>query len=149
MLVLGASSLKRGAELGTTLTYDSVIRFPDDAGMIFDYSWGKTVRSGSIHVFGIMRNHVDPDMCAVGCVDAYVYGALALGISLSGPGAFLFRPWRQGTPNKPLHPSQLNYDFRSWLVHCGLFQGETLHGVRTGAAIELALKGNSLRAVMD
>ena len=149
MLVLDASSLKRGAELGTTLT-DSVIRFPDDTGMIFNYTWGKTLRSGSTHVFGIMRNPGDPDMCAVGCVDAYVFGALALGVSLSGPGAFLFRPWRHGTaPNKPLHPSQLNCDFRSWLVHCGLFQGETLHGVRTGAAIELALKGSSLRAVMD
>ena len=59
-------------------------------------------------------------------------------------------PWRNGTaPNTPLAPTQLAYDFRVMLVRCGLFQGETLHGVRTGAAIELALKGGSLRSVMD
>lgn len=149
MLVLDACCLKRGTELGTTLT-DSVIRFPDDSGMIFNYTWGKTLRSGSTHVFGVMRNPDDLDLCAVACVDAYVQGALGMGIDLSGPGAFLFRPWRDGhVPNRPLLAAQLNSDFRSWLVRCGIYKGETLHGVRTGAAIEMALKGNSLRAVMD
>ena len=56
MLVLDASSPKGGAELDITLT-DSVIRFPDDIGLIFNYSWGKILRSESAHVFRVMRNH--------------------------------------------------------------------------------------------
>jgi hypothetical protein len=126
------------------------MRFPDDSGMMFNYKWGKTLRNGSSHVFGVMRNPTDADLCAVACVDDYVRGAEALGVSLTGPGSFLFRPWRGGAaPNFPLDPAQLNIDFRRWLVRCGIFEGENLHGVRTGAAIELALKGGSLRAVMD
>jgi len=149
MLVLDACSLKRGAELGMTLT-DSVIRFPDDSGMIFNYRWGKTLRSGSSHVFGIRRNEDDPDLCAVSCIDAYVRGAHAMGICLRGPGQYLFRPWRHGgAQNSPLAPTQLGYDLRLMLVRCGIFEGETLHGVRTGAAIEMAIKGDSLRSIMD
>ena len=149
MLVLDLCSLKRGAELGTTLT-DSVIRFPDGSGMIFNYTWGKTLRNGSSHVFGVMANPGDADLCPVRCLDEYVRGARSMGILVHGPSQFLFRPWRHGSaPNIPLEPRQLNADFRLMLVRCGIFEGDTLHGVRTGAAIELALKGDSLRSIMD
>jgi hypothetical protein len=149
MLVLDAHSLKRGAELGTTLT-NGIVRFPDDSGLLFNYTWGKTLRSGSSHIFGVARKPNDPDMCPVACIDAYVAGAAALGFLLAGPGSFLFRPWRHGAaPDVPLAPEQLASDLRLWMVRCGIFEGETFHGLRTGGAIELALTGESLRSVMD
>ena len=148
MLVLDACSLKRGAELGTTLT-DSVVRFPDDSGLIFNYVWGKTLRSGSSHVFGVLRKPLDLDLCPVSCLDDYVNAADSLGIDLRGPASFLFRPWRNGAPNEPLVSAQLAVDLRYWLVRCDIYDNDTLHGVRTGGAIEQALRGERLRSVMD
>jgi hypothetical protein len=154
MLLLDAHSLKRGAELGQTMVR-SVLRMPDDSGMLFNYVWGKTLRSGSAHVFGVLRLSSDSEvMCPIVALDAYVQGACALGVPLAGAGArgYLFRPWRDSTSpcgDTPLSATQLTSDLRFWLIRCGINEGETMHGLRSGGAIEAALRGNSLSQVMD
>ena len=154
MLLLDAHSLKRGSELGQTLV-QSVLRMPDDSGMLFNYVWGKTLRSGSAHVFGVLRLQSDAEvMCPIVALDAYVRGAEELGVSLSGPDArgYLFRPWRgPGAPvgDTPLSASQLGSDLSYWLSRCNINNGETMHGLRSGGAIEAAIRGSSLSQVMD
>lgn len=149
-LILAHASLKRGGELGQTMS-SSVLRLPDNSGMLFNFVWGKTLRSGGKHVFGVLRNKEDAIMCPVSAVEAYVREARDMGVDLAGHGRYLFPPWRQnggGVQNVPLSSSQLNTDLRYWLTRCGVYAGETIHGFRSGGAIELSLSGRELSEVM-
>ena len=154
MLLLDAHSLKRGSELGQTLV-QSVLRMPDDSGMLFNYVWGKTLRTGSAHVFGVLRLHHDAEaMCPIVALDAYVKGAEELGVVLSGELArgYLFRPWRGPEApggDTPLSAAQLASNLSFWLSRCGIHDGETVHGLRSGGALEAAIRGSTLSQVMD
>jgi hypothetical protein len=64
-------SLQRGKQLGETRT-QSIMRFPDDQGLLFNYVFGKTLRNGTKHVFGILRSE-DTVMCPVTAVDEYFF----------------------------------------------------------------------------
>jgi len=90
MLLVAMVSLQRGKQLGETRT-ESIMRFPDDRGLLFNYVFGKTLRSGTKHVFGILRSE-DAVMCPVTAVDEYVHGAADLGVSLGGHGRYLSFP---------------------------------------------------------
>ena len=39
-------------------------------------------------------------------------------------------------------------DLQLWLKRCGVFNGETMHGLRSGGSIELSLSGAELGEVM-
>jgi hypothetical protein len=148
MLLLGLRSLKRGSELGLIHT-DTVLHLPDRSGLLFNCWWGKTIRDGSVHVFGVRRS-ADPATCPVHAVTTYVTGALAMGIVLRGPGRFLFPPWVGAGVHDvaPLAAAQLNTDLRFWLDRCQINGGETVHGLRSGGAVQMLLKGASLQEVM-
>ena len=154
ILAVALRSLKRGAELMSTRTAD-IISFPQCDGLIFNYTFGKTLRDGSSHMFGIRRDDVRPDLCAVAHLRAYVDGARALGIDLArpGPGALLFRPWLSSAEATeasadPFSVSDLTPMLRSWLRFLGIDGGETFHGLRSGGAIEMALTGAPLLEIM-
>ena len=126
------------------------MRFPDDRGLLFNYVFGKTLRSGTKHVFGILRSE-DEVMCPVTAMDEYVRGAADLGVRLGGHGRYLFPPCRDGRvcAGGPLKSAQLNDDLRYWLTRCQIFDGETVHGMRSGGSIEKSLSGESLHSVMQ
>jgi hypothetical protein len=42
----------------------------------------------------------------------------------------------------------LNDDLKYWLTRCQIFDGETVHGMRSGGSIEKSLSGESLHGVM-
>jgi hypothetical protein len=72
------------------------MRFPDDRGLLFvNYVYGKTLRNGTKHVFGVLRSE-DAVMCPVTAMDDYVQGAARLGVQLGGHGRYLFPPCRDG-----------------------------------------------------
>jgi hypothetical protein len=125
------------------------MRFPDDRGLLFNYVFGKTLRSGTKHVFGVLRSE-DAVMCPVTAMDEYVHGAADLGVRLGGHGRYLFPPCRDGQVCAgPLKSAQLNDDLRYWLTRCQIFDGETVHGMRSGGSIEKSLSGESLHSVMQ
>ena len=149
MLLLAQVSLKWGKELGQTKT-STILRLPDGGGLLLNYVWGKNLREGSKHVFGVLRK-TDVVLCPVAALEDYVTGAKAMSIDLSGHGKFLFPPWRglaEGGINVPLSSKQLTTDLQFWLRRCGVFTGETAHGLRTGSSIELSLSGKGLADVM-
>lgn len=155
IFALALRSLKRGAEL-MRLPTARIIAFPDGNGLVFNFTWGKTLRNGATHAFGIRRDTARPDTCAVAHVIAYVQGALALGVDLAlpGPRAPLFRPWlgsAEATVASTTHLAvrDLNISLRAWLERVGLFDGETFQGFRSGGAIEMALVGEPLAAIME
>jgi len=117
--------------------------------VIFFYVYGKTLRSGTKHVFGVLRSE-DVVMCPVTALDEYVYGAAKLGVHLAGHGRYLFPPCRDGRVCVgPLKSAQLNADLQYWLTRCRIFEGETMHGIRSGGSIEKSLSGESLHSVMQ
>ena len=63
MLVLNAHSLNRGAELGTTLTY-GVVRFPDNSGLLFNYTWGDLCDQATLESSAFRASHTTPT-CAL------------------------------------------------------------------------------------
>ena len=89
-------------------------------------------------------------MCPVTAIDEYVHGAAKLGVRLGGHGHYLFPPCRDGRVCAgPLKSAQLNDDLRYWLTRCQIFDGETVHGMRSGGSIEKPLCGESLRRGMQ
>ena len=83
-------------------------------------------------------------------MDEYVRGAAKLGVRLEGHGRYLFPPCRDGKVCAgPLKSAQLNDDLKYWLTRCQIFDGETVHGMRSGGSIEKSLSGESLHEVEE
>jgi len=140
MLLLAMVSLRRGKQLGEKRS-ESIMRFPDDRGLLFNYVFGKTLRNGTKHVFGVLRSE-DAVLCPVTAVDEYVQGAARLGVKLGGQGRYLFPPCRDGRVSAgPLKSAQLNENLKYWLTRCHTFRGETMNGMRSGGSIEKSLSG--------
>ena len=70
MLLVAMVSLQRGKQLGETRS-ESIMHFPDDRGLLFNYVYGKTLRNGTKHVFGVLRSE-DVVMCPVTAMDEYI-----------------------------------------------------------------------------
>ncbi|KAK3243404.1 hypothetical protein CYMTET_46939 [Cymbomonas tetramitiformis] len=51
--------------------YSLAPRFPDDSGFLFNYVWGKTLRSGDEHIFGIKRL-ADKPKCPISALEDYL-----------------------------------------------------------------------------
>ena len=137
----------RGSDLGNVKTPE-ILRFPSDDGFLFNHIWGKTLRDGSSNIFGI-RRHPNPAICPVTAIETYVAICDELAIDLSK--GYLFRPT---TPHgdvvdKPLSSSTAQQRLKVYLKEAHLDEGETLHSLRSGCAITLALSGAQLADVMS
>ena len=145
LILMDLYALKRPTELGATRV-EGIIRFPDNSGFLFNYQWGKTLRAGDAHVFGIRRLQ-DKSKCPISALEDYLKVMKLLKLTLSE--GFLFRPVRSGiVENRPLTRKQMNSDLKFWLEKAGLFQGETFFSIRTAGAIQLFLEGSDLKSVM-
>jgi hypothetical protein len=146
-LALDLQAWKRGADSGLTLT-DSILWFPDRSGWLFGYTWGKTLRIGDPHIFGL-RFHPNQIVCPLRLVSEYISFCQSVEIIVQGNGGFLFRPVRYGVVlNNPVSADTLNRNLQAYPRAAGLFEGETLHGFRAGGAITAALRGDTLQAIM-
>jgi hypothetical protein len=106
-LLVAMVSRRRGKQLGETKS-ESIMRFPDNRSLPFTYVYGKTLRSGTKHVLGVLRSE-DVVMCPVTAMDEYVHGATKLGVHLAGHGRYMFPPCRDGRVcTGPLKSAQLN-----------------------------------------
>ncbi|KAK3247633.1 hypothetical protein CYMTET_42876 [Cymbomonas tetramitiformis] len=145
LILMDLYALKRPTELGATRV-EGIIRFPDNSGFLFNYQWGKTLRAGDAHVFGIRRLQ-DKPKCPISALEDYLKVMKLLKPTLSE--GFLFRPVRSGiVENRPLTRKQMNSDLKFWLEKAGLFRGETFFSIRTAGAIQLFLEGSDLKSVM-
>jgi hypothetical protein len=133
--------------LASTLT-DGILWFPDQSGWLFGYTWEKTLHTGDPHVFGL-RFHTNEIICPLRLISEYISFCQLVGISLHGPGGFLFCPVRHGVVmNNPISADTINRNLQAYLQAAGLFEGETLHGFCAGGAITAALRGDSLQDIM-
>ena len=140
------------------LRTDSVIAFPKGDGLLFNMTWGKTLREASSeHVFGIARN-ANPRLCAVKRFYAYTWGFLRRGIDLAqtngdGGSRYLFPSIKNiqgqwGVSDTPVTRASLTARFVKRLKDLNIYEGETLHSFRSGMAIDASLRGNDLLSIM-
>lgn len=125
-----------------------ILRFPNDDGLLFNHTWGKTLRGGSSNLFGIKRCQ-NTKICAVAAIERYISISRGLRIDLSE--GFLFRPTSKsgGIINTPISSEAMGNRLNTYLKELGIHEGETAHSFRSGSAITLALTGASLADIMS
>ena len=53
----------------TNLLISQMVRFPDGKGIMFGFQFGKTLRDGSRHMFGLRQDDITPEICTVRLMD--------------------------------------------------------------------------------
>ena len=109
---------------------------------------GKTVREMP-RVASIVR-HSDPDLDPIAHFECLLEMAGALSIRHL-TDTLLFRVFDKAghLSSAPLTSRALTSQVRIDYTMAGVYGGQTVHGIRTGAAIELALRGASVQEVAD
>ncbi|KAK3747892.1 hypothetical protein QZH41_001356 [Actinostola sp. cb2023] len=137
----------RPGDLGQVKSQE-ILRFPNNDGLLFNHTWGKTLRDGSTNLFGIRRSG-DLIICPVYATELYVNHSKAIGISLTS--GYLFRPITpdRGVASKSLSSSAAESRLKLYLKEFHMDESHTLHGFRSGCAITLALSGAELQDIMS
>lgn len=136
----------RCGDLAMILIQD-IKSLPGKAGVVIRQTMGKTMKGENSQNVFLIRGE-DSDTCPVKCLEAYVDGARDMGVSLDT--GYVFRPVTgQGFVLESPVPYQEVYDhLKRYLKKLDLWEGETPHGVRGGAAITLLLSGAATADVM-
>ena len=141
----------RAGDLGRVKTQE-LLYFPRKEGLLFNHVLTKTLRDGSSNLFPLKRYTKDLSLCPVTAIEVYISVSELLGISLRQ--GYLFRPT---TPSGevaigPLDSSAAQSRLSTYVRELPLVFGSrriTLHGLRSGCAISLAMSGVDLQTVMD
>lgn len=127
---------------------EEILRFPNDDGLLFNHTWGKTLRDGSTNLLGVRRIS-NKTTCPVVAMDLYVSHAKAMGIDLTT--GYLFRPTTpdRGIQNKSFSSSAAESHLKLYLRELRLNEAHTLHGFHSGCAITLALSGTEIKDIVS
>ena len=131
----------RPGDLGLTLIQE-MWRFPQDEGVLFNHTYGKTLRGGSQNMFGIWRCS-DSAICPVKAVEEYMETAVSMRVDMDA--GYLFRPVEGALRviDTPFSSGAAYDRLKGYLRVLGIDQGETAHSARSGCAISMALGTNT------
>ena len=140
---------KRGDDI-SKIVAKNVMRIPNKGGLVFNFTWGKTLRGGKSHMFGVecvCGFLEEKGFCASCCVDSYVTEAEALGWDFDK--GYLFSDANKGVRiHGPVKPPSLTRLLKKYLTQFEIFDKETMQSFRSGGAICRILEGESLEEVM-
>ena len=140
---------KRGDDL-VKIVANNVMRIPNKGGLVFNFTWGKTLRNGKGHMFGLectCQFLEEKGFCASCEVDNYVKEAEDLGWDFNK--GYLFSENNHGTKNAgPMKAAKLTRILVGYLKKFDIFDKETMQSFRSGGAICAILEGESLEEVM-
>lgn len=139
----------RGTQAGHTLV-QQVIWLPNKDGLLFGYTWGKTLRNGSKQTFAVRRETDDVHLCLVTAVEDMMAAALTAGWNMSS--GYLFRdlhtrqrlPWEQAPP---LSAQKGTAILQRWLKRLGIAE-LSMHSLRAGGALYRHFEGEELEDIM-
>lgn len=155
-LAIQFRSLNRGAELGSLRTDEAVIG-PNNSCIAFQISFSKTIRGGGItHEYGVEARPGD-DACPVRAFRHYVTESIKLFSWDWSSGSFPVFPYIDTAGKRKsdfVTAGAMGQRFKTYLSK--LFQNdqaavdvlESLHGLRAGGALNMALEGAGLREIM-
>ena len=149
-------SLNRGAELSSLRTENTAFG-PNMSCVVFQICFSKVLRGGSVHEFGVSERPGDPT-CPVRAMREYVqFSRSEFGWMWSSGSYPVFSSFCMASGSRrstAVSPSAMARRFKTYLrelrmddsVSVGVL--ESLHGLRAGGALWMALKGNDLRDIM-
>ena len=131
----------RSSDLGRTKSKE-VLLFPDSPGLLFNHTFGKTLRGNSTHSFSV-RSSSNSDICPVRNFMLYLNICRLISVDISQ--GYLFRASSKAghISDKPFIGSPVDNRFKQYLKDAGLDGGETPHSLRAGCSITLELLGVS------
>ncbi|CAC5359361.1 unnamed protein product [Mytilus coruscus] len=125
-------------------TVSGVKKLNDDSGLVFNHTFGKTLRGGSnkCNTF-VLKRCDDKIVCPVSGHESYYTFMKNHEISLKS--GYLFRIITESgrVLEKHVSYSSIYERIRGYLIILGIFEGEPAHSMRAGSAIMLALSDNS------
>ena len=129
------------SDLGRTKSKE-VLLFPDSSGLLFNHTFGKTLRGNSTHSFSV-RSSSNSDICPVRNFMLYLNICRLISVDISQ--GYLFRASSKAghISDKPFIGSPVDNRFKQYLKDAGLDGGETPHSLRAGCSITLELLGVS------
>ena len=128
----------RAADLSLTLSRE-VLFFPDKTGLLFNHTFGKTLRGDALNTFAIRRCS-NLLVCPVTNFERYLSICRLTNIDLRT--GYLFRNTRGNSVcEAPFSSSAVRNRLKGYLETIGIDNGETPHSLRSGCAITLALLG--------
>ena len=149
---LAAETSRRGDDI-SLLLITRVLRLPVLGGLIFNFVFGKVIRSNVSEPFGLTYNKEDPWQCAILLLDEYILQAYRMNIDTSS-GYLFFNVTLQleKTPGKiSSHEMTTNLKKFISLTNIDLQQGGlpvSMQSFRSGGAISKFLEGDSMEQVM-
>lgn len=135
----------RASDLGRLKTQE-VFNLPDNEGLLFHHTFGKTLRGKHRHIFAVKPSS-QPLLCPVANLRLYVTLSAYMNIDLKQ--GFLFRVTdHQGRViNQPFLGTAIANRLRKYLTDFNIDGGETPHSFRAGCSITLSLLGASSDAI--
>ena len=134
------------------LLISQMVRFPDGRGIMFGFQFGKTLRDGSRNMFGLRRDDITPEICAVRLMDDLDEYATKVGIRREGNKFFTkIKNGRRLLENIPT--DYMTERLRKYMKKAGMEvdQGRlsvSIHSLRAGGPLNKMLEGDSLKKVM-
>ena len=148
------SSIRNG-QIGGTFIH-SVIR-TSDGRLLFNWTWGKTVRDRARGPVAVSPYTADSALCPVKAIHNWVAAARAGGWAMTGGYLFpvIRKPRASEALQAPLRMLEgqpgdaeaMNLRLRARLKQWSTYEGETLNGTRSGGALHLKMQGASASAV--
>ncbi len=134
----------RASDMSNILIQEITVLHKDNSVAIRS-TFGKTLRGGDgdYHVL-MLKPLPDVRICPVSALRSYVMLATALGIQMEkGP---LFREVHPGVgvSSIPIQYSSIRNNLRGYLIHLGIFEGETPHSIRSGHTVTVSLGPSQL-----
>ena len=156
-ITLQYRTLNRGAELSDLRT-DTTIIGPNDSCVVFQVSFSKVIRGDSVKEFGAPAMPNDSTCPVRAFLEYKKESSKELGWEWD-TGSFPVFPYigRRGDRLQAVSPQAMGQRFRKHLERVNMrIEGdetkplvvESLHGLRAGGALHMALMGRSLRDIM-
>ena len=134
----------RAADLSMIFSRE-VLFFPDRTGLLFNHTFGKTLRGDAINTFAIRRcsNLI---LCPVTNFERYLSICRLINIDLWA--GYLFRNmWGNNVCEAHFSSSAVRNRLKGYLEAIGVDNGETPHSLCSGCAITLSLLGVTHKSI--
>ena len=123
----------RSSDLGRTKSKE-VLLFPDSSGLLFNHTFGKTLRGNSTHLFSV-RSSSNSVICPVRNFMLYLNICRLISVDTSQGYLFCATNKAGHISDKPFIGSSVYNRFKQYLKDAGLDGGETPHSLRAGCSV--------------
>jgi len=149
---MASESTKRGDDI-SLLLITRVLRLPFKGGLIFNFIFGKVIRSGISEPFCLPPDTQDPDCCAVAILDEYVRFARDMGLDMCSGYLFFNIDNKLQPINGKMDSTEMSLNLKKYIKLVGLDLQQdlpvSLQSYRAGGAISKFLDGVPMQKVMS